>query len=55
MMNISQDNHESSPKLIDDLWIKAVQKRKQEIESGKIIPIDGKEVFHKIKLKFNMK
>lgn len=35
-------------KSIDELWIKEVNKRKSEIESGKISLIDGDEVFNKI-------
>jgi len=54
-MNISQDSHTTSPETIDSLWIKEIERRKQEIDSGKVIPIEGKEVFHKIKLKFNIK
>jgi len=35
-------------KSIDDLWIKEVNKRKEEIESSKIALISGDEVFSKI-------
>jgi len=38
---------------IDDLWIKEVSKRKQQIESGKTTLIKGEEVFRKIALKHN--
>jgi hypothetical protein len=40
-------------KSIDDLWIKEVNKRKNEIESGNIKLVDGDEVFKKISQKFN--
>lgn len=35
-------------KSIDDLWIKEVNKRKDEIESSKITLVSGDEVFKKI-------
>ena len=35
-------------KSIDDLWIKEVNKRKNEIESSKVTLISGDEVFRKI-------
>ena len=38
---------------IDDLWIKEVSKRKQQIESGETTLIKGEEVFRKIALKHN--
>ena len=37
----------------DKLWIQEVLKRKEEIENGSVKLIDGKEVFNKIKQKFN--
>jgi hypothetical protein len=33
---------------IDKLWIKEVNKRKQEIESNSVTLVDGNEVFKKI-------
>lgn len=39
-------------KSIDDLWINEVNKRKSEIESGKVSLIDGDEVFKKIAKRF---
>jgi len=33
---------------IDNLWIKEVNRRKQEIENGKATLINGEEVFQKI-------
>lgn len=33
---------------IDELWIKEVNKRKQEIESNPVTLVDGDEVFKKI-------
>lgn len=35
-------------KSIDDLWIKEVNKRKDEIESSKVALVSGDEVFSKI-------
>jgi putative addiction module component (TIGR02574 family) len=35
-------------KSIDDLWIKEVNKRKDEIESSKVALVSGDEVFKKI-------
>lgn len=35
-------------KSIDDLWIKEVNKRKDEIESSKVTLVSGNEVFRKI-------
>ncbi len=35
-------------KSIDDLWIKDVNKRKDEIESSKVTLVSGDEVFKKI-------
>jgi hypothetical protein len=37
----------------ENLWIKEINRRKLEIENGKISLIDGKEVFKKIQEKFN--
>ncbi|QDF29761.1 addiction module protein [Halarcobacter anaerophilus] len=41
-------------KSIDDLWIKEVRKRKEEIDSGNVTLVAGDEVFKKIsqRLKF---
>jgi hypothetical protein len=39
-------------KSIDDLWIKEVNKRKDEIESSKVTLVSGDEVFRKIVMKF---
>ena len=33
---------------IDDLWIKEVNRRKQEIENGETTLVNGEEVFQKI-------
>jgi len=38
---------------IDKLWIKEVNKRKQEIESNSITLVDGDEVFKKISQRLN--
>ncbi len=38
---------------IDDLWIKEVNKRKDEINSGKTTLVDGDEVFKKISQRLN--
>ena len=38
---------------IDDLWIKEVNQRKEDIESEKINLIDGNEVFRKISKRLN--
>jgi len=38
---------------IDKLWIKEVNKRKQEIESNSIMLVDGDEVFKKISQRLN--
>jgi hypothetical protein len=38
---------------IDDLWIKEVNQRKDDIESDKINLIDGNEVFRKIAKRLN--
>lgn len=35
-------------KSIDDLWIKEVNKRKDEIESSNVTLVSGNEVFNKI-------
>ena len=35
-------------KSMDDLWIKEVNKRKNEIESSKVALVSGDEVFRKI-------
>ena len=35
-------------KSIDDLWIKEVNRRKEEIESSKVALISGDDVFNKI-------
>ena len=40
-------------KSVDDLWIQEAIKRKEEIENGTVKLISGKEVFNKIKQKFN--
>lgn len=40
-------------KSIDDLWIDEVIKRKKQIDSGEVTPIDGEEVFKKLHLKLN--
>lgn len=40
-------------KIIDDLWIEEVHKRKSEIDSGEVSLVDGDEVFKKLSLKFN--
>jgi hypothetical protein len=38
---------------IDKLWIKEVNRRKQEIESNSITLVDGDEVFKKISQRLN--
>lgn len=38
---------------IDALWIKEVNKRKQEIESNSVSVVDGNEVFKKISQRLN--
>jgi len=40
-------------KLIDDLWIKEVQNRKNDIENKNINLIEGDEVFKKISKRLN--
>ena len=42
-------------KSIDDLWIKEVNKRKDEIESSKVTLVSGDEVFKKIANKTHYK
>ena len=37
---------------IDNLWIKEINRRKEEIESGSIATVDGNEVFKKIQQRF---
>ncbi len=39
-------------KSIDNLWLKEVLKRKNDIESGEVQLVDGNEVFEKVKQKF---
>jgi hypothetical protein len=39
---------------VDEQWIKEVQKRKADIESGAVALVDGEEVFKKIAQKFNI-
>jgi len=38
---------------IDVLWIEKANKRKADIETGKVSLVDGDEVFQKISQKFN--
>ena len=38
---------------IDKLWIKEINKRKQEIESNSVTLIDGDDVFQKINTRLN--
>jgi len=45
----------SSHKSIDDLWIKEVNKRKNDIENGSVKLINGEDVFEKIAKKFKTK
>jgi hypothetical protein len=40
-------------KSIDDVWIKEVNQRKDEIESGNVSLVDGDEVFKKISQRLN--
>jgi len=40
-------------KSIDDIWIKEVNKRKQDIESGTVKLVDGDDVFFKIAQRLN--
>ena len=44
-----------SNEFIDNLWIKEVKKRKEEIESGAVVAVDGNEVFRKIQQRFDSK
>ncbi len=37
---------------IDNLWIKEINRRKEEIESGSVATVDGNEVFKKIQQRF---
>ncbi len=39
--------------LIDDLWVKEINKRRTEIEKGDVSLVDGKEVFKKIEQRFS--
>jgi hypothetical protein len=39
---------------IDSLWIKEVNKRKNEIETNKVSLVDGDEVFKKISQRLNV-
>lgn len=47
--------HDINPtnKNIDSLWIKEANKRKKDIKTKKIKPIDGEEVFKKIAQKYS--
>jgi tetrahydromethanopterin S-methyltransferase subunit G len=38
---------------VDNAWIKEVNKRKDELENGKVTPVNGDEVFRKIQQRFN--
>jgi hypothetical protein len=40
-------------KSIDELWIKEVNKRKNEIDSGTVNLVDGDDVFKKISQRYN--
>ena len=37
---------------IDNLWIKEINRRKEEIESRSVAAVDGNEVFKKIQQRF---
>jgi len=39
--------------LIDNLWIKEINKRRIEIEKGDVSLVDGEEVFKKIQQRFS--
>jgi len=39
---------------IDSLWIKEVNKRREEIETNQVILVDGDEVFKKISQRLNI-
>lgn len=39
-------------KSIDCLWFETALERKNDIENGKVHPIDGNEVFKKVKQRF---
>jgi len=43
-----------TPTSIDDVWIDESKNRKEQIESGAVIPIDGNEVFQKIKRRLEL-
>ena len=58
MLAINQEQLELKTKInesIDNLWIKEVTKRKEEIESGGVVAVDGNEVFKKIQQRFDNK
>jgi putative addiction module component (TIGR02574 family) len=38
-----------SPKEIDELWAKEAEKRVEEIRTGKVKPVDGEEVFGRLR------
>ncbi len=40
-------------KTIDNLWIDEVQKRKKDIENGKVELVSGEDVFNKIAKRLN--
>jgi len=48
LTSITPINHE-----IDQLWIKEVNKRKQEVESNSVTLLDGDKVFQKIAKRLN--
>lgn len=43
-----------SNSLIDTLWIKEVNKRKIDVETGSVSLVDGDEVFKKISQRLNL-
>jgi len=38
---------------IDKVWIKEANRRKDELETGKVTAVSGEEVFRKIQQRFN--
>jgi len=51
ILNSLNSSHQS----IDDLWIKEVNKRKNDVENGSVKLINGEDVFEKIAKKFKTK
>ena len=47
------DSLNKTDKSIESLWIKEINRRREEIESNRVSLIDGEEVFQKILQRFN--